>query len=115
MAFTRAQFYVRFDAFDLTDYITAGGPFPNTAQDAKVDSHIASAEAQVDRTLFPTVAQADTCIMYLVAHNLSCDPSAMNSRLQKSRGDDNLYTSDDVYFKEYLRLALGVVAGYGIT
>lgn len=114
MAFTRAQFYVRFDVFDLTDY-TVSPAVANAAQDAKVDANIAGAEVQTDRTLFPTVLAADECIMYLTAHLLACDPSAMNARLQKSRGNDNLHTSEDIYWKEYLRLARGVSSGFRST
>lgn len=110
MAFTRAQFYARHTFFDLTDY-TGMTPVANTAQDAKVDANIIGAEAQTDRTIFPTTALADEAIMYLTAHLLACDPESANARLQKSRGDDNLYTSEDVYFKEYLRLARGAAGG----
>lgn len=112
MAFTRAQFYARFDVFDLTDY-TQAPPVANAAQDAKVDAAIAGAETQTDRTIFVTTAKADECIMYLTAHLLARDPSAVNMRLQKSRGDDNLVTGEDIYESTWMRLARSAAGGLG--
>jgi|SRR5581483_11113779 len=114
MAVTRAQFYVRFDFFDLTDY-TGMSPVANTVQDAKVDAAIAGAEAQTDRSIFPTVAYGDEVVMYLTAHLLTKDPGAMNARLQKSRGDDKLHTSEDVFWPVYERLARGSAGGFRST
>ena len=121
MAFTRAQFYILFDEFDLTD--TDSGP--NTVQDAKVDAAIGVSELQTDRSLFPTTAlvggsfagltQADVCVMYLTAHMLARGISSMNARLQKSRGDDNLHTGEDVYWPVYDRLARAAAFGYRST
>jgi hypothetical protein len=107
VSFSRAQFYARFPEFDLTDR-SGSSPVANTAQDTLVDATIAGAEAQTDRTLFVSVAQADECVKYLTAHLLARSPAAMNLRLQKSRGDDNLHTGEDVYWPVYARLARAV-------
>jgi hypothetical protein len=112
VAFTRAQFYVRFDVFDLADYTNPLAPVANAAQDAKVDANIAGAEAQTDRTVFPSTAIADEAVMYLTAHLLARDPSSMNARMQKSRGDDNLHTGEDVYWPVYERLARAATSGF---
>jgi hypothetical protein len=121
VAFTRSQFYIGFDVFDLTDY-SVDPPVPNAAQDAKVEAAMGMAELQTDRSLFPSttlssgsfagLSQADVCIMYLTAHLLARDPSAMNARLQKSRGDEKLYTGEDVYWPVYERLARAATSGF---
>ncbi len=114
MAFTRAQFYAQFSEFDLTDY-TGMSPVANAAQDVIVDATMAGAEAQVDRTIFPSVALADQAVKYLTAHLLASSMPAMNARLQKSRGDDNLHTGEDVYWMVFRRLATAAGGGARVT
>lgn len=110
MALVLATVYNRFPVFDLTDGVT-----PNTAQDALVTAALAGAEAQIDRTVFATTTLADEAVLYLTAHLLARDPSAVNARMQKSRGDDRLYTGEDVYWPVYERLARAAASGFRST
>lgn len=104
MAWTRADFYIAFPEFDLTDY-TGVTPVPNAREDAVVDAKIAVAIRFVDANRFATVPDGDKAAQYYAAHLLACSPGGLYARLQKSRGDDNLTTSEDVYWKEYVLLA----------
>lgn len=112
MAFTLADFKLRFTEFDLDDYTDPLVPVPNVRQNTLITLTIAGAEAQVDRSLFPAPAQADECVMYLTAHLLARALPAVNARLQKSRGNDNLHTGEDVYWPVFERLARGVTSGF---
>lgn len=115
MAVTTASFKARFTEFDLDDYTDPAHPVANTVQDALVTQTLAGAEAQTDRTLFPTIALADEAVMYLTAHLLARSLPALNARLQKSRGDDNLHTGEDVYWPVYERIARSASSGYRST
>lgn len=108
MAVTRAGFYLQFSEWDLG----GGSPYvADTAQDARVDAVLVAAEAQTDRTLFFTTALADQSVMYLAAHLLARSPFARNARVQKSRGDDNLVTGEDIYESTWRRLARQATTG----
>ncbi len=112
MALVIADIYANFSEFDLTDSPVPG---PNAAQDALVTKKLAAAEAMTDRTIFASTAIADQAVMYLTAHLLALALPAIVARLQKSRGDQNLYTSDDVYWPTYERLARAATGGLGRT
>ena len=101
MAWTRTDFYANFPAFDLTDYTATPVPAPNAAADAVVDSAIALAKDLVDASVFNTAAIGDRAQQLYAAHYLATQPGSRFARLQKSRGDDNLVTSEDIYWKEF--------------
>ncbi len=104
--------YDSFPEFDLTDSPVPG---PNAAQDSLVTRKLAAAEAMTDRTIFVSTEIADQAVLYLTAHLLALALPAVVARLQKSRGDQNLYTSDDVYWPTYERLARAATGGLGRT
>lgn len=111
MAWTRANFYTFFPSFDLTDYTTSPSPTANAEADAVVDAMITLALDMVDATKFATVPIAERAQQLYTAHLLATQPGSRFARLQKSRGDDNLVTAEDVYFKEFEML--GRAAGGG--
>lgn len=91
----------------------SGSPYvADTAQDARVDATLAVAEATVNRSIFFSTALADECVMYLTAHLLARSPFARNARIQKSRGDENLVTGEDIYYETFQRLARQATTGY---
>ncbi len=110
MSLTIADVKNRFSEFELgTD------AEPNEAADTLVTAALAGAEVQVDRTIFATTKLADEAVLYLTAHLLARSLPAVNARLQKSRGDDNLHTGEDVYWPVYERLARAASVGFRST
>lgn len=79
MAVTLSSFKASFPEFDLgTD----------AAHDALVTAKLAEAEGMVDRTLFQSTTQADSCVSYCAAHLLACSPGGINARLAKDKKGD---------------------------
>lgn len=119
MTIALEDFYVRMPEWDLTDYTPLsedppGVAVPNARQDALVTATLAGAEAQTDRTVFPSEANADEAVMYLAAHMLARSPMGMNMRRQAATGDKD-QQGDDEYWKTYRRIAHAATSGYRVT
>ena len=91
-----------FPEFDLDSDVETP---PNTDQDSVITAKLAEAESMVDRTVFPSEANADSCVKYLTAHLLALSPAAVNLRLVRKDGST-------LYYMQYERLARRAGAGF---
>lgn len=98
MAVTRADIKTAFPEFALT----------NGSTDTLIDQKLASAEAQLDRTIFVDSTQADEAIKLLTAHLLALSPSGINARLATKDGKS-------IYWPEYRRIVSGATAGFRVA
>ena len=81
------------------------------AVDALITIKLASAEAQIDRTIFVSTTQADEAVKLLCAHLLAMSPSGINARLMPSTGPN---AGSTIYWPRYRAIVCGAVAGFRV-
>lgn len=109
MAVTLVSFKLRFPEFSL--FLDSANTVTNPDQDARIAAVLAASEASHKRSLFSTDVLADEAIMYYAAHLFARSPFAVNLRIQKSRGDEQLVTGEDIYFEHYSRCIAAAAQG----